>query len=103
MSSREKLATQIYNFSRYFKNLGRSEKLATSYLQARWGDVARYVLECVAWAWYQSGELNEEELQRFLGYDTRLQVHVFLRQHGLPLRDTVVNQKPTQRSQRNST
>ena len=72
-------------------------------LQARWGDVARYVLECVAWAWYQSGELNEEELQRFLGYDTRLQVHVFLRQHGLPLRDTVVNQKPTQRSQRNST
>ena len=27
-------------------------------LQARWGDVARYVLECVARAWYQSGELN---------------------------------------------
>jgi hypothetical protein len=55
-------------------------------LQARWGDISRYVLESVARAWYQSSALNEEELQRLLGYDIRLQVHAFLKKHNIPLR-----------------
>jgi hypothetical protein len=55
-------------------------------LQARWGDVAHYVLECMARVWYQSDALNEEQLQRFLGYDTRLRVHAFLKEHNIPLR-----------------
>ena len=28
----------------------------------------------------------EEQLQRFLGYDTRLRVHAFLKEHNIPLR-----------------
>jgi hypothetical protein len=55
-------------------------------IQARCGDVARYVLECVARAWYRDGVLNQDELQRLLGYDTRLQVHTFLKEHDIPLR-----------------
>ena len=55
-------------------------------LQAQWGDVSRYVLECIARAWYRSGELNEEQLQRLLGYDTRLRGHAFLKEHKIPLR-----------------
>ena len=55
-------------------------------LQAQWGDVSRYVLESVARAWYQSGALNEEQLQCLLGYDTRLRVHAFLKEHKIPLR-----------------
>jgi len=56
------------------------------HLQARYGDVARYVLECVARAGYREGVLNEEHLQRLLGYDTRIQVHAFLKEHEIPLR-----------------
>jgi len=55
-------------------------------IQAQWEDVSRYVLESVARAWYRSGVLNEEQLQRFLGYDTRLRVHAFLKEHDIPLR-----------------
>jgi len=56
------------------------------HLQARCGDVARYVLECVARAWYRDDVLNEEQLQRLLGYDTRVQAHAFLKEHKIPLR-----------------
>jgi hypothetical protein len=56
------------------------------HLQARWGDVARYVLECVACAGYRDGVLNEEHLQRLLGYDTPVQVHAFLQEHPIPPR-----------------
>jgi hypothetical protein len=54
-------------------------------VQARWEDVPRHVLESLALAWYQSGELNEEQLRRLLGYNTRLRVHAFLKEHGVPL------------------
>ena len=42
--------------------------------------------QCVARAGYQDGVLNEEQLPRLLGYDTRLQVHAFLKEHKIPLR-----------------
>jgi hypothetical protein len=58
-------------------------------VQARWEDVPRHVLETLALAWYQSGELNEEQLRRLLGYSTRLRVHAFLKEHGLSLRYTL--------------
>jgi hypothetical protein len=58
-------------------------------VQARWEDVRRHVLESLALAWYQSGELNEEQLRRLLGYRTRLRVHAFLKEHGVPLRYTL--------------
>lgn len=55
-------------------------------VQAQGEDVPRHVLESLALAWYQSGELNEEQLRRMLGYSIRIQVHVFLKEHGVPLR-----------------
>jgi hypothetical protein len=56
------------------------------YVHAKGEDVSRRVLESLALAWYQSGELNEEQLRRLLGYRTRLRVHAFLKEHGVPLR-----------------
>jgi hypothetical protein len=58
-------------------------------LHAEQRDVPRHVLESLALAWYQSGELNEEQLRRLLGYRTRLRVHAFLKDHGVPLRYTL--------------
>jgi hypothetical protein len=58
-------------------------------LQAEQPDICRHVLESLALAWYQSGELNEEQIRRLLGYNTRLKVHAFLAEHGVPLRYTL--------------
>jgi hypothetical protein len=57
--------------------------------QAQWADVPRRVLESLALAWYQSGELSEAQVRRLLGYETRLEVHAFLEDHGVPLRYTL--------------
>ncbi len=57
-------------------------------VQAQWEDVPRHVLESLALAWYQSSELNEEQVRRLLGYSTRLRVHAF-KEHGVPLRYTL--------------
>jgi uncharacterized protein UPF0175 len=54
--------------------------------QTQWEDVPRHVLESLALAWYQSGELSEEQVRRLLGYNTRLEVHAFLKNHDVPLR-----------------
>jgi hypothetical protein len=56
------------------------------HVRAQWEDVPRHVLESLALAWYQSGELNEEQLRRLLGYNTRTRVHTFLAEHDVPLR-----------------
>jgi hypothetical protein len=58
-------------------------------VQARWEDVPRHVLESLALAWYQSGELSEEQVRRLLGYETRLEVHRFLKEHDVPLQYTL--------------
>ena len=55
------------------------------YVQEKWEDIPRHVLESLALAWYQSGELNEEQVRRLLGYRTRIRVHAFLKEHGVPL------------------
>jgi uncharacterized protein UPF0175 len=59
------------------------------HVQKQWEDVPRHVLESLALAWYQSGELNEEQIRRLLGYSTRVRVHAFLKEHSVPLRYTV--------------
>jgi Uncharacterised protein family (UPF0175) len=43
----------------------------------------------VALAWYRSGALSEEQVRRLLSYDTRLEVHAFLKDHDVPLRYTL--------------
>jgi len=67
------------------------------HVQAQWEDVPRHVLESLALAWYQSGELNEEQLRRLLGYSTRMGVHAFLKEHGVPLRYTLEDLSRTAR------
>jgi hypothetical protein len=58
-------------------------------VQEKQGDMPRHVLESLALAWYQAGELNEEQVRRLLGYNTRLRVHAFLKEHGVPLQYTL--------------
>jgi Uncharacterised protein family (UPF0175) len=58
-------------------------------LQAEQPDISRHVLESLALALYQSGELNEEQIRRLLGYNTLLKVHAFLAEYGVPLRYTL--------------
>ena len=46
-------------------------------------DVSRTALEG-----YRSGRLSEEQVRRMLGFDSRFQVHVLLKQHGTHLKYT---------------
>ena len=55
------------------------------HVQEQWGNIPRHILESLALAWYQSGALNEEQIRRLLGYNTRLRVHTFLKECGIPL------------------
>ena len=56
------------------------------HVEAKCGNVHRYVLERLALAWYRSGTVSEEQVRRLLGYDTRMEVHAFLKENGVPLR-----------------
>ena len=54
-----------------------------------WEDVPRHILEQIALEGYRDGWLSEEQVRRLLGYETRLDVHGFLKEHGAYLRYTV--------------
>ena len=54
-----------------------------------WDDVARHILEQIALQGYQERWLSEAQIRRLLGYETRMQVHGFLKAHGVPLHYTV--------------
>jgi len=41
-------------------------------VQAQWEDVSRHVLESLALAWYQSGELSEEQVRQRRNASRRL-------------------------------
>jgi hypothetical protein len=60
-----------------------------AHLLAEQPDISRHVLASLALTWYQSGELNEEQIRRLLGYNTRLKVHASLAEHGVPRRYTL--------------
>jgi hypothetical protein len=47
---------------------------------------SRVALEALALEGYRSERLSESELRRMLGFDTRMQVHAFLKEHGVYLR-----------------
>lgn len=49
------------------------------------GNVERAALEAIALQAYRQQKLSTGELRRLLGYRTRLQVHAFLKAHGVPL------------------
>lgn len=54
-----------------------------------WDDVPRHLVEHIALEGYAAGWLSEEQVRRLLGYATRMEVHGFLKAHGVYLRYTV--------------
>jgi predicted HTH domain antitoxin len=50
-----------------------------------WSDIERHLLEQIALEGYQERWLSEAQIRRLLGYETRMQVHGFLKDHGVPL------------------
>ena len=48
-------------------------------LQKKWGDLPRRTLETVAVEGYRSGALTESQVRRMLGFETRIEVHEFLK------------------------
>jgi len=49
-------------------------------------DLPRVVFEAIALEAYRESKLSTAQLRRLLGYHTRAQVHVFLKQHGVYMR-----------------
>ncbi len=48
-------------------------------------DLPRAVLEALSLEGYRSRRLSESQVRRLLGLETRMQVHAFLKAHGVPL------------------
>jgi predicted HTH domain antitoxin len=45
------------------------------------GDISRAALELLAIEGYRSERLSESEIRRLLGFETRMEVHAFLKEH----------------------
>ena len=48
-------------------------------------DPARVALEALALEGYRAGRLSESNLREMLGFETRMEVHAFLKHHGVYL------------------
>jgi hypothetical protein len=53
-------------------------------LQERWGDLPRRVLESVVLEGFRDRILTTEELRQLLGFETKFDVHAFLKEHEVP-------------------
>jgi hypothetical protein len=53
------------------------------HLQQQWENIPRHVLESLVLADYQARVLTLEQVRRLLGYETRFEVHGFLKEHGV--------------------
>lgn len=53
------------------------------------GTVPRRVVETIALEGYRSGELTHAQVRRLLGFEHRLQVDAFLKEHGVSLHYTL--------------
>jgi hypothetical protein len=54
-------------------------------------DLSRAALEALALEGYRSQRLSESEIQRLLGFETRMEVHAFLKLHGAYLHYSVAD------------
>jgi len=52
-------------------------------------DPARVALEALALEGYRAERLSESAIRRMLGFETRIQVHEFLKQHGVYLQYSI--------------
>jgi Uncharacterised protein family (UPF0175) len=50
-------------------------------LESRWKDLPRAAIESLALEAYRSHALTEAQLRRLLGFETRMQVDAFLKEH----------------------
>ena len=50
-------------------------------LKSKWKDLPRAALESLALEAYRSRALTAAQLRRFLGFETRMQVDAFLKEH----------------------
>ena len=57
-------------------------------LEAKGENLSRAALEAFAVEEYRAQKLSTAQLRRLLGYDTRPQVHAFLKEHGVYLHYT---------------
>jgi len=53
-------------------------------LQAQGGDLPRRVLESVVLEGFREHLLTTEELRQFLGFESKFEVHAFLKAHDVP-------------------
>jgi hypothetical protein len=52
---------------------------------AEGGDPARVAIEALALQGYRTEHLSESAVRQMLGFETRIEVHAFLKQHGVYL------------------
>lgn len=57
------------------------------------GDVSRAILEATALEGYRQQRLTESQIRRMLGYETRMEVHGFLKDHGVYMHYTLADVK----------
>lgn len=57
-------------------------------LSRQGADLTRAALESLALEGYRSGHLSEEQVRRMLAFDSRFEVHAFLKQHNAYLNYT---------------
>jgi hypothetical protein len=68
---------------------GELPDLLAGVLSAESKDPARAVLETMALEGYRTQQLTEADLKELLGFETRMEVHEFLKRHGVFMHYTV--------------
>jgi hypothetical protein len=53
-------------------------------VQAQWEDVPRHVLESFVLEGFRARILTTEDVRRLLGFETKFEVHAFLKEHDVP-------------------
>jgi predicted HTH domain antitoxin len=52
-------------------------------LREKWGDLTQHTIETLAIEGYQTRALSAAQVRRMLGFQTRMEVDAFLKQHGV--------------------
>ena len=53
-------------------------------VQAQWEDIPRHVLESFVLDGFRARVLTTEDIRRLLGFETKFEVHAFLKDHEVP-------------------
>ncbi len=52
-------------------------------LREKWGDLTQHTIETLAIEGYRTSTLSAAQVRRMLGFQTRMEVDAFLKQHGV--------------------